>query len=185
MKKIQPFYSYLLSKIERVNLFSIDGNPAPHDNIHYQPSKNGITILTSDTIKISHELAHMIEVRDNGKLLENDYGIKKYYPKTAKGKLCAIARESRTRGIQTRLVELAVGQCRLLSFARSFPPLVLDTPSGRRVEYPTSHLDEWSRHLVASAYRSYSKERIIHIWEEKAQVLNNFINTESKRHHGS
>ena len=172
-KQMPEFFQFLLGKITKISIYSIPGTPQPHENTHYQVKKSGIEIYTSHIIKLSHEIAHMVEVKNNEKLIQNDFGIPTYFPKTQKGKLQAIARESRTRGIQTRLVENAFGNCQLLKFKKL--PLDIVSANGKFKNY----LDalDWSTTICNSAYKFWTTEKIIDIWEEKSIIINNFLET--------
>jgi hypothetical protein len=182
-KQIPPFFQELLSRLNKINIFSINMehacNPAPHEMVHYQPFKTGINIYTSVIIKLSHELSHMLEVKDNNRLLKFDYGIRKYFPKTNKGQLQAIAREARARGIQTRLVEIAFGNSTLLVHRHCYlyvsPTIKFNESIGRFAN--GNEVVEWSSAVTQTAYREWSKDRIVHEWNKKAEFINHWLET--------
>lgn len=183
-KHVPPFFQELLSRLSKINIFSMTDslNPAPHEMVHYEPFKTGINIYTSPIIKLSHELSHMLEVKDNNRLLQFDYGIKKYFPSTSKGQLQAIAREARARGIQTRLVEVAFGNSTLLVQRHAYlyiqsghPSQQFKTPVGRFSN--GNEVVEWSAAITQTAYREWSKDRIIHAWNKKAEFINHWLET--------
>ncbi len=176
-KNIPPFFRKLLGQINKININSHDeslGLKPPYEDVNYQPTKNGILIYTSRVLKLSHELSHMLEIKNNERLVQLDYGIKKYFPMTPKGQLQAIAREARTRGIQTRLVELAFGNSQVLFhrgaylFARGFSLGKFKNDQ---------EINDWSAHLTTKSYIDFPKERIIEIWKEKAEFINHWLET--------
>lgn len=176
-KLIPPFFQDLLKQISKINIFSFDAAfPVPSKTIHYRPYKSGIAIYTSPIIKLSHELSHMIETRDNRRLLQFDYGMRKYFPTTHKGQLQAVAREARTRGIQTRMVECAFGNATLL-IHRAADLLIkpFDKPVAK---FNTSkELLDWSAAITQKTYNDWSKERIIEEWNKKAEFINHWLET--------
>jgi hypothetical protein len=178
-KNVPPFFEHLLSKINKIKIFSINENKelsVPSEVVHYQPYKSGIQIYTSLIIKLSHELSHMLEVCDNSRLLQFDYGIHKYFPVTRGGQLKAIAREARARGIQTRLVELAFGNSTLLVHRGAYMYVAPATfPVGRFAK--ADEVNEWSAHITRTTYESWSKDRILDVWERKANYINEWLET--------
>lgn len=178
-KHIPPFIQTLLNKISKINIFSFDesnGYVNPSEVVHYQPFKTGINIFTSQIIKLSHELSHMCETKDNQRLLKCDYGIGEYFPKTHKGQLQAVAREARTRGIQTRLVEIAFGNSTLLVHRGAH--LYIKPFQNRVGRFETSkEVLEWSAGITQTAYCEWSKDKIIHEWNKKSEFINHWLET--------
>ncbi len=176
-KHIPPFFQSLLERITKISIFAFDNDfPAPKETIHYRPYKSGIEIYTSPIIKLSHELSHILETRDNRRLLQFDYGMRKYFPTTHKGQLQAIAREARTRGIQTRMVQCAFGNASLL-IHRAADLLIkpFDKPVARF--HTSREVLDWSAAITQKAYDDWSKERIIEEWNHKAEFLNHWLET--------
>lgn len=175
-KQIPPFFQSLLGQINKINLFSFQEQdfPFPNEVIHYQPYKAGINIYTSVIIKLSHELAHLLEIKDNRRLTQFDFGIKNYFPKTATGQLQAVAREARARGIQTRLVQLGFGNETLL-IHRAADLLVRSFPIARFNS--KKELLEWSAAITQATYNDWSKERIVEEWKRKAEFINHWLET--------
>ncbi len=177
-KKIPPFFHSLLERINKINIFTLTDSPLPHEVIHYQPYKTGINIYTSAVIKLSHELSHMLEVKDNTRLVEFDYGIRKYFPTTHKGQLQAIAREARARGIQTKLVELAFGNSTLLVHRFAYYYITpFKKPVGKFTN--ASEVVDWSAAITQKTYNDWSKDRIIEEWNQKAEFINHWLETSS------
>lgn len=178
-KHIPSFFRELLGQLNRVNVWAFnetsDSPIVPSTVVHYQPSKSsGINIFTSNVIKLSHELAHMVETRDDSRLIKDDYGIRKYFPSTHKGQLQAIAREARTRGIQTRMVETAFGNSTLLVHRVAY--LYVQSSNYSVGKFSSkSEVNEWSARITATAYREWTKERVIDIWKRKSEYLNNWL----------
>ena len=177
-KVVAPFFKELLERINKINIFSWANKdfPMPNETIHYQPYKTGINIFTSPVIKLSHELSHMLEVKDNNRLLKFDYGIRKYFPTTHEGQLQAVAREARARGIQTKLVEIAFGNTTLLVHRGAW---LYIKPFDKRVARFNngSEVCEWSASITQSAYNDWSKERIVETWKQKAEFINHWLET--------
>lgn len=177
-KKIPAFYKKLLNHLNKVNIFDLpecDNVAKPHNHIHYHPTKDGINIFTSKIIKLSHELSHILEARDNSRLVQIDFGIKKYFPTTQKGQLVAIACEARTRGIQTKLIEIAFGRHHML-YHRLADTLV--SPPGPIGKFKNNkEVVDWSYNITRSAYNYWSEDKILLAWKEKAMFINNWLNS--------
>lgn len=177
-KKNPPFFEHLLSKISKINIFSIDGDKlaVPWSVVHYHPCKTGINIYTSAIIKLSHELSHLLEMSDNSRLLKLDFGIPKYFPTTRGGQFKAIAREARARGIQTRLVELAFGHSPLLVQRHCYMLIrPCSFPAGRFAS--EKEVVEWSAHITRSTYEDWSEDKILDTWTQKANYINEWLET--------
>lgn len=171
-KAIPLFYQELLNQIDRVEVFGSD-TIAPHSFVHYQPKKTSIEIHTGSVIKLSHELSHFIEISKNERLALPDFGMRRYYPLTMKGQLQSIARESRAKGIQKKIVELAHGHCKWL-FLRTAGDYMNELPA----KFPTvSKVKEWSDHVMHSAYKEWTEDKIRAAWKQKAEFINNWLAT--------
>ena len=174
-KKIPEFYEYLLNQLNAVEIFGDVQDGLPWEAIHYHPTKEKINIHTSFIIKLSHELSHMIEMSDHKRLIMIDFGIKKYYPKTNKGQLQSIARESRAKGIQTRLVKIAFGYENMLyhrlasDFIQPFKE-----PFGRFNN--KADVNKWSENITKSAFEEWTEDKIIDKWKHKSQFINDWMN---------
>lgn len=175
-KIIPPFFQTLLEQINKINIFSHDGVGTPDQYIHYHPTKDGINIYTSEIIKLSHELSHLLEIRDNNRLVQLDYGIRKYFPTTHAGQLQAIAREARTRGIQTRLVELAFGSSQLL-YQRFAYVIIKPFDKGIGKFTTSQEVVEWCTNITRTTYNEWSKDRIIEAWKQKSEFINHWLET--------
>ncbi len=172
-KAIPKFYQQLLDQISKVQLFSTIKFVPPHEQIHYQPTKDGIKLHMSELIKLSHELAHLIEVKDNRRLVLPDYGMPTYFPKTTKGQLQAIAREARVRGIQTRLIEIAFGRYHLLVHQLSHTYL---QPFAANHKFGTTQaVVDWSTSIMERAYQDWTQDKILHDWSHKAEFINHWL----------
>jgi hypothetical protein len=182
-KPIPSFFQHLLSKLNRLKINKIECDlistlePAPWQSVHYRPTKDGIQIITSPIIKLSHEMAHFLEVRDDKKLLLHDYGIRKYFPTTLKGRLQAVAREARTRGIQTRLVQIAFGQCQMLYHGGAG---TLAEPYSDSKFKCYKDMVNWSNSILETAYDNWCEDKIVTIWNKKAEYINTWLETLSE-----
>lgn len=177
-KTIPPLFQEMLGKLKKVYLHSIDSSIIPPSSMtHYLPTKDGLHIYTSQVIKLSHELAHMVEVSDNNRLIQPDYGMKTYFPSTRTGQLQAVAREARARGIQTRLIEKAYGNCQMLAH-RTADALI--QPPGQAGKFKDGQeIIGWSAGITMTAYEYWDINKIMKAWDEKAKILNDWMNSSS------
>lgn len=173
-KTIPPFFQLLLDRLVGVKLYHSD-NACAWEYIGYHPTKDGINIHTSKLIKLSHELAHILEIKDNERLLQLDYGIKKYLPTTPKGQLQAIAREARTKGIQTLLVEIAFNHFNMLYHRHAY---LFNRDGGNIGKFSSNQeILDWSFGITKTAYENWSEDKILYIWNQKAEFINHWLET--------
>lgn len=174
-KAIPSFFQLLLDRLTKLKLYYSD-NIEAWTYTSYHPTKDGINLCTSKLLKLSHELAHMLEIRDNDRLLQLDYGIKRYVPLTTEGQLMALAREARVRGIQTRLVHIAFNHLRML-YHRSGPVIFFRVGSKFGKFNSLREVEDWSFAITDSAYNKWSEDKILHVWSQKADFINHWLET--------
>lgn len=145
-------------------------------NQAYFPTKNAIYITTG-LPSLSHETAHMVEMNDYSRLLQGDWGLwsKRASPK---GLVCAIARESRVRGIESHmstyrnidnLINSSGGVGLLCDMLK--PSL----PFGRFKDI--AEVRQWAVSIFESTRSQWDLERIRHEWDLRADYIRNWQET--------
>lgn len=172
-KVIPPFYLELLQQINRVEVCG-SGTVSPHSFVHFQPSKEAIRFHTGSVIKLSHEISHAVEMSNPERLTQPDFGMRTYYPRTTKGQLQAIARESRAKGIQTRLVQCCYGYKNYL-FHRTAGDYMRDFTSCRFSN--AKEVKQWSDAIVVSSHKEWTEDKIREAFKPKAEHLNHWLDT--------
>lgn len=176
-------YSSRLKWVSRLSLSEIENNTSilyfPYDYLHsfpyyspfYNPSKREI-IISYEMPRASHEIAHMIEIKDLVRLTEPDFGFKQNSFEKLSDKVTVIAAvvEIRVRAIQSRLTNqkilLSTNPEPMKEIKKIFPYKKLKS---------LDDFKKWENTLWQSTYDFYSFDKIKSEWVKRINYLHSWM----------
>lgn len=178
-----PFVAMLLRGGLRVQLYGRMGEVVPGRG--YLPTKDAILIPARFPL-LTHELAHMIEVRDTSRLLRPDMGMRVFgrirktnplYRASTPGFFAGMARETRVRAIESVLggtvaTSLLAGHGGISGWARD---AVERLPFGR---FRTlTDVSDWTAAISRATLRDWNRDRCWHEWIRRIEYLRGWMET--------
>lgn len=140
----------------------------------YRPSKNNVVFCAGFTPRLSHEVAHFLEMEGLQRLTMDDFGINSptAFPTTNVGFYKALVRETRVFAIQDLLRRNSHPIIRMNWTTKALSHI----PYGRFRHI--RDVKSWFSDLYQRTYKSWNKERVQFEWERRINYLRDWMETE-------
>jgi hypothetical protein len=176
------FTKHLLSQMPRASFYNLididdlDGN-------YYFPSKNEILFPCAFLAIETHEIAHMVEMRNYGRLTLPDWGMKNWSNGTSKVSsksfFAALSREIRVRAISIIIKdEVLTSHSTSYNIFNNFfwkGAAIERFPFGKFKNF--SDAQEWANVLVEKTLSHYNKDLIESEWLKRVDYISNWMET--------
>ncbi len=158
----------------------LDGDPS--NEAHYCVEKDKIYI-PGGLISPVHEIAHIIEMNDNNRIVMNDFGMKDQKPSSSANYwLPALAREARVRMIQMMMLDdhphqnaKTMGTINPLNNVGwlGVTNKIIGTGKFKNLD----DVIDWVEVIQRTTLRTWNMDRIYHVWQEKVEFIENYFET--------
>ena len=166
-------------------------------NAIYIPTKSEINIgYANGLIRLEHEIAHILEVKDNSKLLKPDFGFYTFNFKDNKTPtkkernlpkfshigfnhfIVGVAVESRVLAIESIITgeplrEEVLSKGRLCNDMLSF---ICDELVKTQTKFKnTKDVCDWSINIINNTISDWNQDKVMHLWKQKTNYIFNWM----------
>jgi hypothetical protein len=181
------FERQLLQMIPNIQFVKFFGDPIEDsdenngNNPSYVVRKDKV-VMTSYLPRVSHEIAHMVEMKSYGRLLLDDWGFDRITSGTdpkntfakANSAFRGMARECRVKAIESFLHKPGYSNNRIIADGWY---QIMHRHVGFGRFQSASHIDDWMRHLFEFTQKQWSLDRIQYEWKLRVEFIRNWQET--------
>lgn len=162
-------------------------------NNMYIPTKNEINIgYCNGFIRLEHEIAHILEVKDNNKLLKPDFGFSLFDYKDNKIRskkdrnlpyfshigfnhfIVGVAVESRVLAIESIITGNPLSQDILTKgrlYNEMWAFICKELVKTQTKFKNTQDVSDWSIHIIKKTMENWNQDKVMHVWNQKMNYV--------------
>lgn len=191
------FVTYNMGKVsfnqkDRTNFFKdyiVNKSIVDDRDCFYIPTKHNL-FIPENFIQPEHEIAHILEMKDNARIVQVDFGFKQHTTNKEKGTVhlqdcksssayfAALARESRVIAIQTIITGQNLSAAHLSKgrFENSLWEHICQQKHLNYSKFKTiEQVTEWTAHIVLKTYQSWNQDKVMEVWKNKVEYIQNWM----------
>lgn len=168
IKKSSSFVNDLISFDSRIELYNYN-----NERFAYLPSKDKILIPAGGLPRLSHEIAHMVEIKKERCILP-DWGFGAFGKLSKKNIFAKLSREIRVLAIERHIRQTAKDGIHLLKHNISWNNNIQQSlPFGRFKNM--QDVETWASLLDSKTFSHWSLDRIKYEWSIRLKYIQNWM----------